>query len=95
MFVVRILFAPLSIAAGIVAGVLGRQLFELVWGRIDEEEAPEPSQHRTNWGKVLAAAAIQGAIFALVRAATDRGARTALYRFTGLWPGEEEPEATE
>ena len=95
MFVVRILFAPFSIAAGLVAGLIGSRLFELVWGRIDTEEAPEPSQHDTAWGKVLAAAAIQGSLFALVRAATDRGARTAFYRLTGRWPGVEEPERTE
>jgi hypothetical protein len=93
--VARILFAPFSIAAGILAGVLGKRLFELVWGRIDDDEPPAPSQHETNWGKVLAAAAIQGFLFALVRAATDRGARTAFYRFTGVWPGDEEPEPGE
>jgi Protein of unknown function (DUF4235) len=95
VFVVRILFAPFSIAAGLAAGLLGRQLFELVWGRIDEEEAPEPSHHRTTWTKVLAAAAIQGAVFSLVRALTDRGARAAFYRLTGRWPGEEERDETE
>jgi len=95
VFVVRILFAPFSIAAGILAGLLSSRLFELVWGRIDDTEAPEPSQHDTNWGKVLAAAALQGFVFALVRAATDRGARTAFYHLTGRWPGEEEPDETE
>lgn len=95
MLVVRILFAPFSIAAGILAGVIAKRLFELAWGRIDDDEPPEPSQHETHWGKVVAAAAIQGFLFALVRAATDRGARSAFYRITGVWPGESEPEPTE
>jgi hypothetical protein len=91
----RILFAPLSIVAGIVAGFVGKTLFEFLWGRIDEEEAPEPSHLRTTWLKVLLAAGLEGAIFRATRAATDRGARFAFYRATGSWPGEEEREETE
>jgi hypothetical protein len=91
----RILFAPLSIAAGIVAGLIAKSLFDFLWGRIDDEEAPEPSHHRTTWPKVLLAAGMEGAIFRATRAATDRGARVAFYRATGSWPGEEEREETE
>jgi hypothetical protein len=90
----RILFAPLSIAAGIVAGLAGKWLFEFLWGRIDEEEAPEPSHHHATWPKVLLAAGLEGAIFRATRAATDRGARATFYRATGHWPGEEEREET-
>lgn len=88
----RILFVPFSIGAGLLAGLIGRRLFTFVWGRIDEEEAPEPSHLRTSWTKVLSAAALEGSIFAITRAATDRGARQAFFRLTGTWPGEEEPE---
>jgi hypothetical protein len=35
---------------------------------------------------VLAAAALQGAIFAVVRAAVDRGGATGVRRLTGHWP---------
>ncbi len=90
MIIARILFAPLSILAGILAGLIGRRLFDFAWGQVDNEEAPEPSHHRTSWGKVLGAAALQGLVFAVVRALTDRAARTAFFRFTGIWPGEEE-----
>jgi hypothetical protein len=85
----RILFAPFSIAAGILAGLIGKSLFEFLWARIDEREAPEPSHLRTTWPKVLLAAGMEGAIFRVTRAATDRGARVAFYRATGSWPGEE------
>jgi hypothetical protein len=37
---------------------------------------------------VLVAAALQGAIFALVRAALDRGLAEAVRKLTGSWPGE-------
>ena len=36
--------------------------------------------------RVLAAAAVQGAIFALVRAAVDRAGATGVKRLTGSWP---------
>jgi hypothetical protein len=38
---------------------------------------------------VLVAAALQGAIFSLVRAAVNRGAAEGTRRLTGYWPGED------
>jgi hypothetical protein len=92
---VRILFAPLSIVAGLIAGFFAKKLFDFVWSRIDDEEPPEAEHLEVTWPKVLLAAGIQGAIFRGTRAATDRGARTAFYRATGRWPGEEERDITE
>jgi Protein of unknown function (DUF4235) len=91
----KILFAPLSIIAGIVAGMLSRRAFDFAWGHVDNEEPPAPSHHRTSWGKVLGAAALQGIVYAVVRALTDRAARTAFFRFTGVWPGEEERDVVD
>ena len=39
--------------------------------------------------EVLLAAALQGAIFGLVKAAVDRGAAEGTRKVTGAWPGEE------
>jgi Protein of unknown function (DUF4235) len=36
---------------------------------------------------VLLAAAIQGAIFAVVKAAVDRAAAVGTHKLTGTWPG--------
>jgi len=38
---------------------------------------------------ILLAAMLQGAIFALVKAAVDRGAAEGTRRLTGTWPGDE------
>jgi hypothetical protein len=35
---------------------------------------------------------IQGAIFRMVKTATDQGTRRAFARTTGTWPGKERPE---
>jgi hypothetical protein len=38
------LFAPIAIAAGLVAGQLSKKAFDLIWSRISDEEAPRPDQ---------------------------------------------------
>ena len=48
---------------------------------------PDATAAQRGWGEVLAAATLQGAIFALVKAATDRGAATVTRKLTGFWPG--------
>ena len=88
----RVLFTPVSIAAGLLAGFLGKKVFEQIWGMIDKEEPPEPEHRDISVWKMVAALAIEGAIFRAVRGAFDHWARRSFSRFTGTWPGEEEPE---
>jgi hypothetical protein len=90
--VVRVLFIPFSVFGGLLAGFIAKRLFEQVWGLIDEEEPPESEHRRVSWPKLIAAAALEGAIFRATRAAADHGSRRAFARVTGSWPGEEEPE---
>ena len=66
--------------------------FEALWGVVDDEEPPESEHRRTSWRKLIAAAALEGAIFKATRVATDHGSRQAFANVTGSWPGEEEPE---
>jgi hypothetical protein len=89
---IKLLFIPVSLVGGLLAGAVSRKIFDQLWGLIDEQEPPE-SQHRdVNWPKLLMAAAIQGAIFRGVRVAADHYSRRAFARTTGAWPGEESPE---
>jgi hypothetical protein len=89
---VKFLFIPFSVVSGLLAGFAGKKLFEQVWGVIDDEEPPESEHRDATWAKVLIAAALQGAVFRLVRAAVDRGSRSAFASLTGTWPGQERPE---
>ena len=41
----RFIFAPISIVAGLIAGLLGRKLFEGAWSLIDDQEPPD-AEHR-------------------------------------------------
>ncbi|MCT2276709.1 DUF4235 domain-containing protein [Micromonospora chalcea] len=73
----------LGLAAGTVAGVIFRQVWKLTAG---DGEAPSATDEDRRWAEVLAAAALQGAIFAVVRAAVDRGGAVGVRRLTGRWP---------
>ncbi|CAN5606169.1 hypothetical protein BH10ACT11_BH10ACT11_14250 [soil metagenome] len=86
----KVAFTPISIVSGLVAGFAASKLFELLWSKIDDEEAPEANQQEVAWGKLMLAMAIDGALFRVVRAATDRGTRVAYHRATGAWPGDDE-----
>ena len=88
----KYLFMPVSILAGMLAGFLGRKIFDQVWGLIDEEEPPSSKHLEISWPKLLLAGAVQGAIFRAVKEATDHGTRRAFMGVTGSWPGEERPE---
>ena len=37
----------------------------------------------------MLAAALQGAIFAVIKAAVDRGAAEGTHKVTGVWPGDD------
>ena len=88
----KLLFIPVSILGGLIAGFLSQKLFNQLWGLVDKQEPPN-SQHRDiDWTKLLIAAAIQGAIFRAVKEATDHYSRQAFAGVTGSWPGEERPE---
>ncbi len=89
----RLLYTPFSIVAGLLASFGARKLFEQVWGMIDSEEPPDPKHRDISASKMIAAVAIQGAIFAAVRGALDHYTRRTFMRLTGSWPGEEEPES--
>ena len=87
-----LLWRPVNIVLGIVSGFAGRSLFNWVWGRFDDEEPPRPNTRDTTWGRVLASAGLQGAIFALTKAVTLRYGARFFYYFFGSWPGEKKPD---
>jgi len=88
----KLLFVPVSALGGLLAGVIGRRMFQRLWSLLDEREPPAPSQSDAPWSKLLAALLLEGAIFRVVRGIVDRGSRQAFKRVTGAWPGEKPPE---
>ena len=88
----KFLFAPVSILGGLLAGLIGKKIFEQVWGLIDDQEPPEAKHREVDYAKLAGALLLEGAIFRLVRGFFDHGVRHVFQRFTGSWPGEEDPE---
>jgi Protein of unknown function (DUF4235) len=88
----KMLFIPVSIGGGLLAGVVAKKVFNQLWGLIDEEEPPDSKHRDIDWSKLLIAAAVQGAIFRAMKEATDHYSRRAFARTTGTWPGEKRPE---
>ncbi len=88
----RLLFAPISIAIGLASAMVSKRVFNAIWGMLDEEEAPSPKDRDVPWAKLVAAGALQGMVFRLVRIAVDRGLRHGVMSVTGRWPGERRPD---
>jgi len=75
-----------SLLASLLAGVIFKKLWKLTPG---SDEVPEATDERSGWGEVLLAAAVQGAIFAVIRAVFDRATAEGVREVTGEWPAEE------
>jgi Protein of unknown function (DUF4235) len=71
----KILFIPLSVIGGLLAGAVGKKAFARLWSWFDSEAAPEPDQRGVSWQKLIAALVLQGATFRAVRGPFDRGSR--------------------
>lgn len=87
----KLVFTPVSVIAGVLAGLVGKKIFERLWGLVDDEEPPSAEHRELSWPKLIAALLVEGAIFRLVKGLADHGARQAFAKATGAWPGEERP----
>jgi Protein of unknown function (DUF4235) len=84
-----IAYRPIGLVGSVVGGIVAGVVFKRLWKLVNrQEDVPDPLQSEYSWAKVLLAAALEGAIFATVKAAIDRGAANAFQRWTGEWPGE-------
>ncbi|WP_117214646.1 DUF4235 domain-containing protein [Allorhizocola rhizosphaerae] len=83
----RLVYKPVGLVAGALAGALAGLLFKEVWKRVaGEDDAPDATDEGRTWTEILVAAALQGAIFAVVKASIDRGGATGIRALTGHWP---------
>jgi hypothetical protein len=73
----------LSWAGGALAGIAFRKAWMVLR---HEEDAPDALDEDRGWGEILLAAAVQGAIFAVVQSAVHRAGARAIARSTGVWP---------
>ncbi len=86
----KLLYKPMSLLVSLLGGMMANAVFSNVWKRAaGEDEAPKATDARRGWPEVLTAAALQGAIFAVVKATVDRTAAVGIQKLTGPWPGGE------
>jgi hypothetical protein len=89
----KLLYKPFGQLIGVIGGLLAGALFKRLWrGLRHEDEAPTATTANRSWTEVLVAAALEGAVYALVKAALERFGATTYAGITGVWPDESERE---
>lgn len=79
----KLLFAPIGIVAGLLAGLVAQKGFERLWAVFDEEEPPEADQRDVSLSKLVTALLLEGAIFRLTKGIVDHHVRGGFARLTG------------
>jgi len=86
----KMLYKAVGLLAGLLGGMLASAIVRKVWEFTPgHDEAPEAIDTRRGWGEILTAAALEGAIFAVIRAAVERATAASAEKLTGEEPGHE------
>jgi predicted metal-dependent enzyme (double-stranded beta helix superfamily) len=87
----KALYQPIGLLFSVLGGVLAGAVFKRMWRVVaGEDDAPDAKDRERGWGEIVTAAALQGAVFATVKAVVDRAGATGFERATGTWPGNTE-----
>ncbi len=83
------LYKPMSWMTGALGGLVAGTVVKQVWKLVThDEETPEATDRERGWREVLLAAALQGAVFGLVKAALDRLGASGVEELVGVRPVE-------
>jgi Protein of unknown function (DUF4235) len=86
---IKLVYRPVSTLLSVLGGMLAGVIFKQIWKlAAREDDAPKATDARRGWLEILPAAALQGAVYAVVKATIDRGAAESTHKLTGVWPGE-------
>jgi hypothetical protein len=85
---IKLVYKPVSMLVSVLGGLLAGAIFKQIWKlAARQDEAPKATDARRGWHEILPAAALQGAVYAVVKAAVDRSAAEGAHKLTGMWPG--------
>ncbi len=87
----KILYRPVGLVTSVLAGIAAGQVFKQAWKHGTpgaDADAPKALESEYGLREILLAAAVQGAIFATVKALADRAGARLFQRWTGEWPGD-------
>lgn len=86
----KILYRPVGIVSSLAAGIVARAIVTKIWTKAvpgTDNQPPKPLESDYAMRTILGAALVEGAVYAVVKAATQRGGARAFERATGEWPG--------
>ena len=85
----KVVYRPVGLASSLVGGIVAGMAFKQIWKVVrGEDDSPKALESEYGWREILLAAAVQGAVFAVVKAAVDRSGALAFERWYGEWPGD-------
>jgi Protein of unknown function (DUF4235) len=91
----KLLYKPVALLVSVLGGLLAGMAFKRTWRAIaGEDDSPNATDRNRRWGEVVAAAALEGALFGAVKATVERAGATGFARATGSWPGDEGPHSS-
>lgn len=86
----KILYRPVGLLSSLLGGLVAGVIFKQVWRRAtpgDQADPPGALESEYPLKEILLAAAIQGAIFSVVKTVIDRQGARLFEKATGEWPG--------
>jgi hypothetical protein len=84
----NLLYKPFGLLINALGGLAAASVYKRLWRALArEEETPRATDPGRSWPQVIAASAMKGAVFAVVRAASRRSGAAGFAYLTGTWPG--------
>ncbi len=86
----KVLYRPIGLISSILGGLVAGMIFKQVWKHAapgEKSDPPKPLETEYPFKEILLAAAIQGAIYSVVKTIIDRQGARMFERATGEWPG--------
>lgn len=87
----KLLYRPVGLVSSMLGGLLAGTIFKQVWRRASPDEQSEPPKALTTdypFKEIVLAAAVEGAIYSVVKTVIDRQGARLFEKWTGEWPGE-------
>ena len=86
----RSCYRPVGLISSVLGGVIAGTIFKQVWKRAapgTKDDPPKALETEYPFKEILLAAAVQGAIFSVVKTVIDRQGARLFEKATGEWPG--------